>query len=62
MKLTEVNVTKLTESSSLDVEGASDKTSFESMDDATSDHGVWWIDFSSDYAVFLSISKELECI
>jgi hypothetical protein len=46
----------------LDVEGAVDNTSFESMDDAASDHGVCstinrWIEF---IAMFLSISKGIK--
>jgi hypothetical protein len=52
----------------LDVKGAFDNTSFESMDDAASDHGVCstinrWIDFIlRSRSVFVSISGELECI
>jgi hypothetical protein len=45
----------------LDVEGAFDNTSFESKDDAASDHAVCstinrWIDSCSERSVFLSIS------
>jgi hypothetical protein len=52
----------------LDVKGAFDNTSFESMDDAASDHGVCstinrWIDFIlRSRSVFVSISGELGCI
>jgi hypothetical protein len=45
----------------LDVKGAFDNTSFESMDDTASDHGQWPI-LSSTLNLFLSISRELECI
>jgi hypothetical protein len=44
----------------LDVEGAFDNTSFESMDEAASDHGV--CSTIKRWTVFLSISGELECI